>query len=204
MAGLLRTPKNSPTRCNDGSPSTTALHPSILLSTDPFRSHGHATALDFVEYKATPTKRWTSFDSPSKGLELFETQTLSPPWSQPRSFERRRLRDHLDSQHPCASGRAGLEAEAEGHEPGEGLRPDELENLEDIDERETVTASSVTEADSQDMVEALLKKYPECRYAGDAPEYLESSPSSVRSSNSVTGSTKGGRNDTDSSYATHA
>jgi len=120
-------------------------------------------------------------DSP-KGMRLFESQaTLSPMWSQPRSFERwRQARDLLDeSQHGPGNGKAGLEAEAEGREPGEGLRVDgeEAEELENA----AMMASSMTEAESQDVVELLTRVHPELKFGGKAPQY-KSSDSSLRSS----------------------
>ena len=82
-------------------------------------------------------------------MKFFENQvTLSPTLSQPRSFERWRLRDLLDeSQHGFDDGKAQLEAEAEGCEPGESGRMDgeELEELE----KGVMMANSMTEVESQ-------------------------------------------------------
>ena len=82
-------------------------------------------------------------------MKFFENQvTLSLTLSQPRSFERWRLRDLLDeSQHGFDDGKARLEAEAEGREPGESGRTDgeELEELE----KGVMMANSMTEVESQ-------------------------------------------------------
>ena len=157
-SGLLRSPRRNP----PAGPSTTPLPPSsIPLSTNTYKSSRDDAALDFVQYQATPTKRRSSLDSPAKSLKLFESQTtLSPTWSQPRSFERWRLRDFLDGQRAFGSGKAGLEAEAEGREPGG--ESEELENA-------PAMASSVTEAESQDMVPWLLENNPGTTYGGKAP-----------------------------------
>ena len=113
--------------------------------------------------------------------------THSPTWSQPRSFERWRLRDLLESQRAFSDGKAGLEAEAEGREPGEGLKADggESEELE----RAAMMASSVTEAESQDLLEWLTRAHPELKYAGKAPT-SKSSNSSLRSNKSGSDSVK--------------
>ena len=93
---------------------------------------------------------------------------LSPTWSQPRSLERWRFEDILDEgQHGFGDGKAGLEAEAEGHEPGGGER-----------------TSSMTEAESQDLAEWFLRIRPELRFGGQAPSY-NSGASSRESSKSA-------------------
>lgn len=137
-------------------------------------------------------------DSP-KEMKLFESQTtLSPTWSQPRSFERRRLaRDLLDaSQHGPGNGKAGLEAEAEGLEPGEGLRADgeETEELE----KAAMMASSMTEAESQDLVEWFSRVHPELKFGGKAPQY-KSSNSSLKSNNPGPDSDKNSANESGAS-----
>ena len=117
--------------------------------------------------------------------------TPSPPWNRARSFERWRVRDILDSQRAFSDGKAGLEAEAEGREPGEGLKADggESEELE----RAAMMASSVTEPESQDMLERLTKAHPELKYAGKAPP-CESSNPSLRSNKSGPNSIKDNAN----------
>ena len=97
-------------------------------------------------------------------MKLFESQaTLSPAWSQPRSFERWRLREILDESQPgFGDGKAGLEAEAEGREPG-----GESEELE----MQAMMASSMTEAESQDLAEWFSRFRPELRFGGLAPPY---------------------------------
>ena len=191
IVGLLHFPKrNSPTRGKDDRPSTSPLPPSSLPP--PASTHGSSRddiALDFVQYQTTPTKRRSSLDSsPRKELKLFESQmTLSPTWSQPRSFERWRLRDLLDSQRAFGDGKAGLEAEAEGHEPGGGTGTDGEESEES--EKAAMMASSITEAESQDFTEWFLRTHPELKYAGKAPPY-KSGSSSLRSSKSGSDSTK--------------
>lgn len=118
-------------------------------------------------------------------MKFFESQaTLSPTWSQPRSFERWRLRDLLDeSHHGFGDGKAGLEAEAEGREPGEGTKTDgESEELG----KEAMMASSMTQAESQDLMEWFARVHPELRFGGKAPPYKPSvSPSSKSSSDSA-------------------
>lgn len=196
ITGSLYSPeRNSPIRRDGNGPSTSPLPPSsIPTSTDPHRSSRDDIALDFVQYQMTPTKRRSSMDSPRKEMKLFESQaTLSPTWSQPRSFERWRLRDLLDeTQRGLNDGKARLEMEAEGHEPGEGLRTDG-EDSEEL-ERAAMMASSITEAESQDVVEWLTKAQPELRLGGKAPQY-KSSNSSLRSSKSGHGSTKNNANE---------
>jgi hypothetical protein len=180
ITGLLYSPKgDSPTRRNGDGPSTSSLPPSsIPPSTDPLGSSNDD--LDFVQYQTTPTKRRSSIDSPRKEIRFFESQaTLSPTWSQPRSFERWRLRDLLDSQRAFDGGKAGLEAEAEGREPGEGLRTDSEES-EEL-ERAAMMASSITEAESQDMTEWFSRVHPELRFGGKAPPYKTSASSIVPS-----------------------
>ena len=203
IAALLFSPKRgSPTRRDYDGPSTSSLPPSsIPPSTDPPRSSRDDTALDFVQYQTTPTKRRSSFDSPRKELKLFESQTtISPTWSQPRSFERWRLRDILDSQRAFGDGKAGLEAEAEGREPGGSLGTDgeESQNLE----KAAMMASSMTQPESQDLTEWILKAHPELRFAGKAPPYKSSSSSlnsnksgSDSSKNKSNGSGSGGRSE---------
>lgn len=114
--------------------------------------------------------------------------THSPTWSQPRSFERWRLRDLLDSQRAFGEGKAGLEAEAEGREPGEGLGTTDGEESGEM-EKAAMMASSLTEPESQDLLELLLRNNPELKYAGKAPP-CESSSSSLRSSKSGSDSAK--------------
>lgn len=119
---------------------------------------------------------------------MFESQaTHSPTWSQPRSFEKWRLRDILDSQRAFSGGKAGLEAEAEGREPGEALRADE-EDSEEL-EKAAMMASSVTEAESQDLAELFLRTHPEFKFGGKAPPW-KSNSSSLRSSKSGSDSAK--------------
>jgi len=127
-------------------------------------------------------------------MKLFESQaTLSPTWSQPRSFERWRLRDLLDeTQRGLGEGKARLEMEAEGHEPGEGLRADGEESEES--EKAAMMASSITEAESQDLVEWFSRVHPELKFAGKAPQY-KSSNSSLRSSKSGPSSAKNSANE---------
>jgi hypothetical protein len=120
-------------------------------------------------------------DSPREDLEIFESQmTLSPTWSQPRSFERWRLRDLLDGPHAFGDGKAGLEAEAEGQEVCEGLRTTDWEESED-----SMVASSITEAESQDVTEWLLRVHPELKIGGKAPPYESSSSSRKSGSDSA-------------------
>jgi len=197
MTGLLYSPKrSSPTRRDGDDPPTSSLPPSsIPPSTDPHRSSHDGAALDFVEYQTTPTKRRSSMDSPRKEMKLFESQvTLSPTWSQPRSFERWRLaRDLLDeSQRGLDNGKAGLEAEAEGREPGDGLRTDgeESEELE----KAAMIASSMTEAESQDLAEWFSRVHPELKFVGNAPQ-CKSSSSSLRSSKQGSDSAKNNANE---------
>lgn len=126
-------------------------------------------------------------------MKLFESQaTLSPTWSQPRSFERWRFRDLDESQRGLGNGKAGLEAEAEGREPGDGLRTDgeESEELE----KAAAMASSVTEAESQDLVEWLSRVHPELKFGGKAPQY-KSSTSSLKSTTSAPDSAKNNANE---------
>jgi hypothetical protein len=137
-------------------------------------------------------------DSPRKEIKLFESQmTLSPTWSQPRSFERRRLaRDLLEEiQRGLDNGKAGLEAEAEGREPGEGLRTDgeESEELE----KAAMMASSITEAESQDLAEWFSRVHPELKFGGKAPQY-KSSNSSLSSNKSGPDSAKNNANESGS------
>ena len=151
------------------------------MSTGLHRSSRDDIALDFVQYQPTPTKRRSSMDSPIKDLKFFESQTtLSPTWSQPRSFERWRLRDLLESQRAFGSGKAGLEAEAEGREPGEGLGTMDGEESDEL-EKAAMMASSITEAESQDVTELLLRANPELKFGGKAPPYKPSSSSSNKS-----------------------
>lgn len=112
-------------------------------------------------------------------MKLFESQaTLSPVWSQPRSFERWRLRDILDeSQCVPGNGKAGLEAEAEGREPGESLRTDGEESGEL--ERAAMMASSITEAESQDLAEWFSRVHPELKFGGKAPQFKPDTSSST-------------------------
>ena len=127
-------------------------------------------------------------------MKLFESQvTLSPTWSQPRSFERWRLRDLLDeSQHGLVDGKAGLEAEAEGREPGEGTKTsgEESEELE----KEAMMASSMTEAESQDLAEWFSRVHPELKFGGKASQY-KSDASLLRSSKSGPDSAKNNTNE---------
>ena len=104
-------------------------------------------------------------------MKLFESQaTLSPTWSQPRSFERWRLRDLLDeSQRGFGDGKAGLEAEAEGREPGESTRTDGEDSGEL--EKGAMMASSMTEAESQDLAEWFSRVHPELKFGGKASQY---------------------------------
>ena len=194
IVALLYSPnRNSPTRRNDDGPSTSSLPPSSFPpSTDPHKSAHGNPAFDFVQYQTTPTKRRSSIDSPTKDLKFFESQTtLSPTWTQPRSFERWRLRDLLDSQRAFGDGKAGLEAEAEGREPGEGLKTTDGEEPEEL-ANSAMAASSITEAESQDVAEWLLSVNPELRFGGKAPPY-KSGSSSLRSSKC--GSVKGNGNE---------
>jgi hypothetical protein len=119
--------------------------------TDP----GEDIVLDFVQDQPTPTKHRILFKSPRKGLKFFDSQTtLSPMWSQPRSFERWRIRDLLDSHHAFGDGKVGLEVEAGGRELGEGLRAtDSEEESEELAKAAEMMASSTTEAESQDLAE---------------------------------------------------
>ena len=95
---------------------------------------------------------------------LFESQVTL---SEPRSFGRWRFGDILDSQHVFGDGKAGLEAEAEGHEPGGSLDADgeESQELEEV----ATMASSMTQPESQDFAEWIMKAHPELRFAGKAP-----------------------------------
>ena len=193
---MLHSPKrDSPIRRNEDGPSTSPLPPSsIPPSTDPNRSSRDDLGLDFVQYQTTPTKHRTSLDSPRKDLKLFESQaTLSPTWSQPRSFERWRVRDLLDSQHAFGDGKAGLEAEAEGCEPGEASRTTDGEESEEL-EKAAMMASSITEAESQDPAEWFLRTHPEFKFGGKAPPY-KSGSSSLGSSKSGPDSVKNNGNE---------
>ena len=197
VTGFLSPKRNSSIRRSDAGPSTSPLPPSsIPPSTDPSdRSGRDDTALDFVQYQTTPTKRRSSIDSPTKEIKLFDSQvTHSPTWSQPRSFERWRLRDFLDSQRAFGDGKAGLEAEAEGREPGEGsgTNGEESEESEEL-QRAAMMASSVTEADSQDLIEWFSRVRPELKFAGKAPQ-SKSSNSSLRSNKSGPDSAKDNAN----------
>ena len=194
IAALLFSPKQgSPTRHDDDGPSTgPQTLSSIPLSTNPRRS-SYDTALDFVQYQATPAKRRSSLNSPRKEMKLFESQTtLSPTWSQPRSFERWRLRDILDGHHAFSDGKAGLEAEAEGHEPGGsvGMDGEESQELEKV----AIMASSVTQAESQDLLQWILEVHPELKFVGKATR-CGSGSSSPRSSGSGNGSAEGESNE---------
>ena len=164
------------------------------MSTDPNRSGHDDAALDFVQYQTTPTKRRTSLDSPRKSIKLFESQvTLSPTWSQPRSFERWRVRDILDeSQRGFGDGKAGLEAEAEGREPGgSGSGRTDGEESEELD-KEVMMASSMTEAESQDLAEWFSRFHPELKFAGKAPQYKSGASSHGSSNKSGPDSAKNG------------
>ena len=133
-------------------------------------------------------------DSPEKDLKFFESQTTpSPTWSQPRSFERWRLRDLSDSQSTFGDGKAGLEAEAEGYEPGEGLRAVDGDKSPELENGATA-ASSMTEAESQDMTEWLLRTHPELKFGGRAPPYESAqsgSPGKVQGHSKSHGGTLG-------------
>jgi len=192
ITGLLYSPKrSSPTRRDGDGPSTSPLPPSsIPTSTDPHRTSRDDAALDFVPYQTTPTKPRSSIDSPRKDIKLFESQaTFSPTWSQPRSFERWRLRDLLyENQHGLDDGKAGLEAEAEGREPGEGLGTGSEESEES--EKVAMMASSMTEADSQDLTEWFSRVHPELKFGGKAPQYKSSASSSLKSNKPAHDSTK--------------
>ena len=172
--------RGSPTRCDDDDPSTSQLPPSsIPLSTHPQRASHYDPALDFVQYQPTPTKRKSSFDSPREKMMLFESQaTLSPAWSEPRSFEEWRFRDVLDSQYAFGGGKAGLEAEAEGHEPGGSLDADGEESQEL--EETAMMASSMTQPESQDFAEWIMKAHPELRFVGKAPSCKSGNSSPTR------------------------
>ena len=191
--GFLSPKRNSPICRSDIGPSPSPLPPSsIPLSSDPSdRSSRNNTALDFVEYRATPMKRRSLIDSPTKEIGSFDSQVMhSPTWSQPRSFERWRLQDLLESQRAFGDGKAGLEAEAEGYEPGEvlGINGEESEESEEL-QRAAMTTSSVTEADSQDLIEWFLRVHPELKFVGKAPQ-SKSSNSSLRSNKSGPDSAK--------------
>ena len=109
-------------------------------------------------------------------MTLFESQaTLSPTWSEPRSFERWRFRDILDIHHAFGDGKAGLEAEAEGCEPGGSLGTDGEESQEL--EQATMVASSMTQPESQDLAEWIMKAHPELKFVGKAPQYKLSNSS---------------------------
>ena len=97
----------------------------------------------------------------------------------------------MQSQPGFDDGKAGLEAEAEGREPGEGSKVDgeESEELETAE----MMASSVTEAESQDLVEWLSRAHPELKFGGKAPQY-KSSSSSLRSNKSGPDSAKNNAN----------
>ena len=82
----------------------------------------------------------------------------------------------MQSHRYFRDGKAGLEAEAEGREPGEELRASDGEESE----KGARMASSVTEEDSQDMVNYLLRANPGLKYAGKAPP-CRSGPSSGES-----------------------
>ena len=87
-----------------------------------------------------------------------KSQALNPVWSQPRSLERQGFWGLLDeSQHSLSGGRAGLEAEVEGHELGEGIGMDEVDS------------GSVTEPESDDTAEWFVRVHPELTYGGKAP-----------------------------------
>jgi len=164
------------------------------MSTDPNMSGHDDAALDFVQYQTTPTKRRTSLDSPRKSINLFESQvTLSPTWSQPRSFEKWRLGDLLhESQRGFGDGKAGLEAEAEGREPGgSGSGRTDGEESEEL-EKEAMMASSMTEAESQDLAEWFSRVHPELKYGGKAPQYKSGASSHGSSSKSGPDSAKNG------------
>lgn len=134
-------------------------------------------------------------DSPRKDdIKLFESQTtLSPTWSQPRSFERWRFRDLGETQRGLGDGKAGLEAEAEGREPGDGLETGGGES-EESEKAAAMMASSMTEAESQDIVEWFSKHRPELKWAGKAPQY-KSSSSSLKSNMSGPDSAKNDANE---------
>ena len=126
-------------------------------------------------------------DSPKDNLKIFESQTtLSPTWSQPRSFEKWRLRDSgfYNGPHAFGDGKAGLEAEAEGYEPGEELRTADGGESEES-EKGASMASSVTEEESQDATEWLSRVNPWLQYAGKAPP-CKPSPSSRKSGSDST------------------
>lgn len=149
--------------------------PSISPSRHPHMPGRFDPALDFVQYKATPIKHRSSLDSPTMEMKLFDSRAaLSPTWSQPRSFERWSLRDFLNGQCAFGDGKAGLEAEAEGCEPGEDSETDEErpDGLEGVMTR----ASSVTEEESQEMAEWFSKVHPELRFVGKAPRYESGDP----------------------------
>ena len=169
-AGLLYLQNNSPIRRNKYKPSTGSLPPSLIHpSTDPHRSSLIDAALAFVQYQPTPVKPRALGDSPKTNLKFFESPTTySPTWSQVRSFERWRLRDL--SQHTFEDGRAGLEAEAEGYEPGEALGTINRGELQEFDKSApSTTAGSITEEESQDVTEWLLRIHPELKFGGKAP-----------------------------------
>lgn len=132
--------------------------------------------LDFVEYIPTPQKR-----TPPEDLKLFESPiSLSPAWSQPRSFEQWRLRDLREERHAFGDGKAGLEAEAEGHEPGEGLRTMDGKEPKDEADKEATMASSITEPESRNVTEWLLEVHKELEIGGKGPHssLAESGPQS--------------------------
>lgn len=193
---MLYSPKRSlPARRDGDGPQKSSLPPSsIPPSSGSLRSSHDDIALDFVQYQTTPTKRKSSIDSPTKeDIKLFESQaTLSPTWSHTRSFEGWGFRDLGESQHGLGDGKAGLEAEAEGHEPGGGSETGGGESEES--ERAVMMASSMTEAESQDMIERLMKEHPELKLAGKAPQY-KSSSSSLKSNKSGPDSAKNDANE---------
>ena len=186
IAPLLDSPESA--RGDTGS-STSDLLPHV--PSPPSNPHGSLSHdnfdLDFVSFKPTPTSRTSPADSPKDNLKFFESQTtLSPTWSQPRSFEKWRLRDSefYNGQHAFGDGKAGLEAEAEGHEPGEESRTADGEESEES-EKGVSLASSVTEEESQDATEWLLRVNPGLKYAGKAPP-CKPSPSSRKSGSDST------------------
>ena len=129
-------------------------------------------------------------------MKLFESQvTLSPTWSQPRSFEKWRLRDLLyESQRGFGDGKAGMEAEAEGREPGgsgSGSGRTDGEELEEL-EKQAMMASSMTEAESQDPAEWFSRFRPELKFGGKAPQYKSGASSHGSPSKSGPDSAKNG------------
>ena len=121
-------------------------------------------------------------DPIADAVALAPVQHLSPTWSQPRSFERWRIRDVLDGQRGFGDGKVGLEVEAKGCEPGEALGTPEREESEEL-ENAVMMASSVTEPESQDFAEQFLRTHPELKFGGKAPPY-KSRSHSLSSSNS--------------------